>query len=255
MTQIMFETFNVPALFIANNTVLSLFASGLTTGIVIESGNNVSYVVPIYEGHPLPHAIGHIGLGGQDVTDTLLMMLNEKRRCSFNTLEDRDLVNEMKENFAYVAQDYEKENSNVTSFRQEYCLPNGQVIDISNLQFHCTEIFFQPLLNQRQSSSIQEITKYSIEKCDSELHSELYRNVLLSGGNTMFPGFPERLKKEIIALVPTDTKVKVIAPPNRKYSSWIGGSILAALPSFQQLYINKEEYDEFGPSIVHMKCF
>ena len=71
----------------------------------------------------------------------------------------------------------------------------------------------------------------------------------------MFPGFADRMQKEIGTLAPDSTKVKVIAPPKRKYSTWIGGSILASLPTFQSMWISKEEYDESGPSIVHTKCF
>ena len=71
----------------------------------------------------------------------------------------------------------------------------------------------------------------------------------------MYPGLSDRMQKEITALAPSSTKVKIIAPPERKYSVWIGGSILASLSTFQQMWISKQEYDESGPSIVHRKCF
>jgi len=71
----------------------------------------------------------------------------------------------------------------------------------------------------------------------------------------MYEGIAERLNKEMVALVPSTMKVKVVAPPERKYSVWIGGSILASLSTFQQMWISKQEYDESGPGIVHRKCF
>ena len=87
------------------------------------------------------------------------------------------------------------------------------------------------------------------------LSKDLYDNIVLSGGTTMYPGLPERLEKEITALAPPTMKVKIVAPEERKYAVWVGGSILSSLTTFPQMVITKEEYDEAGPSIVHRKCF
>uniref|UniRef100_A0AAQ4PJG6 Actin alpha 1, skeletal muscle n=1 Tax=Gasterosteus aculeatus aculeatus TaxID=481459 RepID=A0AAQ4PJG6_GASAC len=91
--------------------------------------------------------------------------------------------------------------------------------------------------------------------CDIDIRKDLYANNVLSGGTTMYPGIADRMQKEITALAPSTMKIKIIAPPERKYSVWIGGSILASLSTFQQMWISKQEYDEAGPSIVHRKCF
>jgi len=95
----------------------------------------------------------------------------------------------------------------------------------------------------------------TIMKCDVDIRKDLYANIVLSGGSTMYEGIADRLNKEMVALVPNTMKVKVVAPPERKYSVWIGGSILASLSTFQQMWISKQEYDESGPGIVHRKCF
>ena len=95
----------------------------------------------------------------------------------------------------------------------------------------------------------------SIMTCDVDIRKDLYANVVLSGGTTMYAGIADRMSKEITALAPASMKVKIIAPPERKYSVWIGGSILSSLSTFQQMWISKQEYDESGPSIVHRKCF
>jgi len=92
-------------------------------------------------------------------------------------------------------------------------------------------------------------------KCDVDVRKDLYANIVMSGGTTMFGGIAERLNKEVVALAPSSMKIKVIAPPERKYSVWIGGSILSSLSTFQTMWITKAEYDESGPSIVHRKCF
>ncbi|XP_024909199.1 actin, cytoplasmic 2-like [Cynoglossus semilaevis] len=106
-----------------------------------------------------------------------------------------------------------------------------------------------------ESAGVHETTFNSIMKCDVDIRKDLYANTVLSGGTTMFPGIADRMQKEVTALAPPTMKIKIIAPPERKYSVWIGGSILASLSTFQQMWISKQEYDESGPSIVHRKCF
>jgi len=92
-------------------------------------------------------------------------------------------------------------------------------------------------------------------KCDIDLRKDLYANIVLSGGSTMYLGIADRMQKEIKSLAPSIMKIKIIAPPERNYSVWIGGSILSSLATFQQMWISKREYDESGPSIVHRKCY
>jgi actin-related protein len=106
-----------------------------------------------------------------------------------------------------------------------------------------------------ETAGIHENTFNSIMRCDIDIRKDLYANVVLSGGTTMYQGIADRMDKEITALAPNTMKVKIVAPMERKYSVWIGGSILASLSTFQQMWITKEEYNDSGPSIVHRKCF
>ena len=264
MTQIMFDTFYSKALYIANTAVLSLHASGRTTGIVLESGHGVTHAVPIYEGYAMndAHATIRLDLAGQDLHDYLEKLINE-RGHSFKSNPLRmksgiNLIHDIKEKECFVALDYEQELKTAaqsSSLEKSFELPDGNVVTIGKERFHVPETLFQPSILGKESLGIHENTYKAISNCDPDIRTLLYSNIVMSGGNTMFPGILARMQREMTKIAPPMMETEVIAPSERNYLAWTGGSILASLSTFQKMCISKEEYDEYGPSIVHRKCF
>jgi len=257
MCQVFFGTFNVPSFYVSVQAVLSLYASGRTTGIVLDSGDGVTHTVPIYEGYALPHAIMRIDLAGRDLTEYMMKLLLEQGN-SFSSSAEREIVRDIKEKTCYVALDFDaelKSSSENANKEVQFTLPDGNIVTVANQRFRCPEALFQPSKLGKEYPGIHELTFQSIMKCDVDVRKELYNNIVMSGGTTMFDGIADRVNKEIVALAPSTMKIKVVAPAERKFSVWIGGSILSSLSTFQTMWITKAEFDESGPSIVHRKCF
>lgn len=256
MMEIMFEKFKVPASYVAVQGVLSLYASGRTTGIVLDIGDGVTHTIPVYDGYSIPNAINRYDLAGRDVTDYLRKLLDE-RGHRFVTSSEREIVRDIKEKLCYLALDPDDEVKlyRTKNMTRSFTLPDGNVIKIGDEMFRAPEVLFDPDLIGKEIKGIDQAVFDSIQKADMDVRKDLFANIVLSGGTTMIKNLDKRLEKELNILKPSRMgKVKIIALPERKYSVWIGGSILSSLPTFENTWIYKKEYDECGVQIIHRKC-
>lgn len=254
MAEIMFESLHAPFLYIGIQAVLALYASGRTTGLVIDSGEGITHTVPIYEGYAIPHAIQKIKIAGKDLTLYLQELL--KKNEKFNGLTELETVQFLKEKLCSAADDYDTEVKEINEKKseKEIKLPDGNTVSLGAERLHVPEVMFQPTIAGLDQEGIHKYADVSIKKCDQDIRKELYKNIILAGGSTMFAKMGSRVEKEIKALAPSGTPVAHQAPPERKNSAWIGGSIVASLSSFMPMFVTKAEYKE-GKDIIHSKCF
>ncbi|KAH3787343.1 alpha-centractin [Dreissena polymorpha] len=251
--EIFFETFNVPALFMSVQAVLSLYATGRTTGVVLDVGDGVTHAVPIYEGFAMPHSVMRVDVAGRDVTRYLRLLLR-KEGYDLHTSAELEIVRTIKEKACYLSINPTREESAEVE-KSSYTLPDGSSIEIGPARYRAPELLFRPDLIGDECEGIHEVLTYAIQKSDTDLRRTLFSSIVLSGGSTLFKGFGDRLLNEVKKLAPKDIKIRISAPQERLYSTWIGGSILASLSTFKTMWVSKREYNEEGVKAIHRKTF
>uniref|UniRef100_UPI00398E7E1C actin-like protein 7B n=1 Tax=Pristiophorus japonicus TaxID=55135 RepID=UPI00398E7E1C len=253
MAELLFETFSIPAIHITRQSLLSIYAYGCTCGLVVESGHGSSCVVPIHEGYIMPHITATVDYGGSDLTKYLMRLINQNgHKLSAN---EYHIVEHIKQEYCYTAIDFDAEmRGEAKECALHYELPDGKIIAIGKEKIKCPEALFNPALMGSREAGLHTVALNIMNKCDNSLLEEMYKNIVLCGGSTMFSGFRVRFQKELRKLT-QDMNPQVQAIPERRYSVWYGGSILSCLKSFQQLWVSKKDYDERGPLAVYRKCF
>jgi len=260
MTQLMFETFQVQGLYVAIQAVLSLYSNGRTTGMVCDSGDGVTHTVPVYEGFSIPHAVKKNFIAGRDITAHMVNLLQADGISETGGKSAwMQIVRKIKEDLCFVSLDPAADKAKAkesSELQKMYELPDGQTVSVNAPRFMAPEaLFFPDLIKEGDEAlGMHKMCFESIQDCDIDIRKDLYSNVILSGGTTLYPGLPDRLEKELDAMCPQQNMVKIIAAQDRYYSVWTGGSTLSSLSTFESQWITKEEYEENGAEIVHRKC-
>jgi len=291
--EIMFETFNVSGLYIAVQAVLALAASwnskkalelklgGTMSGTVIDSGDGVTHVIPVSDGYVIGSSIKHIPLAGRDITQFIQTFVREREK-NIPPEESLLVAQRIKEKYCYVCPDVAKEFAKYDQDPKKYLKSYGQhnkrtgkdwKVDIAYEQFLGPELFFNPeIFSPDFTDPLPDVVDKVIQSCPIDSRRSLYRNIVLSGGSTMFSHFGRRLNRDIKAKVdqrldrsmqlskdkvrPKEIEVNVITHPTQRYAVWFGGSMLATMPEFFKVCHTKAEYDEIGPSIArHSRIF
>jgi len=257
MLTAMFETFEVKNMYVAIQAVMSLYANGRSTGLVVDSGDGVTHTVPVFEGFSIPHAIEKMEIAGRVITDYAQKLLLESGH-SFTSTAELEIVKDIKEKLCFVAQDYDAEHAAAqgsSELDQAYTLPDRSQITVKGtVRMQVPELVFKPDLNGKSCDSIQALAWKSVSNSDVDVRRDLLKNVILSGGTTMYEGIADRLKSELTTLAPPGSEIRIVATPDRKYAVWKGASTLASLSTFAASWISKDEYEEHGAAIVHRKC-
>jgi len=268
MIEVMFEKYGFKSCYISIQAVLTLYAQGLLTGVVVDSGDGVTHIVPVYEGFSLPHLTRRLDVAGRDVTRYLikLMLL---RGYAFNRTADFETVRQIKEKLCYVGYDLELEKrlaTDTTVLVESYTLPDGRVIRVGGERFEAPEVLFEPHLVDIEGGGMADQLFDAINKADVDTRPEFYQHVVLSGGSTMYPGLPSRLEKEIRKLYldkvckgnkqqAAKFKCRIEDPPRRKHMVFLGGAVLAEIMKDKDhFWMNLEEYREQGENVLK-KCF
>lgn len=243
MSQIMFETFNFPSLYFYNQSILSLYANNLETGIVVDLGYGKSSIVGFYEGDQM-HSKSLLHIQGKDFNDLLIKLIAyHQGKADFET----DYSNDIKEKLCFVSTDLEKDIhlSKEKKLDKSYKLPDGSEIIIGRERFETSEVLFQPSLIGLEDQGIHQQVFNIITRCKEQIQPKLYQNIVLCGGSSLFEGLDIRLKQEL-EILSKDYTVDIKSPSNRIFSPWIGGSMLSSLSSFKRQWISQLEYSELG---------
>jgi actin len=262
IAEIMFEKFSIFNIHIEPQQVMSLYSTTKTSGLIIESGEGTTEIVPIYEGYIIPQGIRSSPIAGDYMTKNFYENIREKLK-KHNVGNTFDISRKIKEKFAEVSLDENLINSfdNLRLYdsrdpnsENSFTLPDGNNLEIGNEKFIVPEAIFNPEINSLDTPSLQSLIQDSISNVDLHLRKDFISNIVLGGGNTMIKNFPERLKKELQILLPNNKEhVKINAQKERLYSSWIGASVVCSISNFQQMWISKNDYEEIGPSVINKK--
>jgi actin-related protein 2 len=262
--EIMFEKYGFDAVHQAIQAMLTLYAQGLLTGVVVDTGDGVTHVVPVYEGFVPQHLISRLDVAGRHITKYMIKLLL-LRGYAFNRTADFETIRRVKEDLCYVAHDIEQERKlalETTVLVEKYRLPDGRVIKVGRERFEAPEALFTPSLIDVEGDGMADMVYNMIQKADMDCRADFYKHIVLSGGSSMYPGLPTRLEKDIRAkylqgVLKGDKsrlnrlKLRIEDPPRRRNMVFLGASVLGdIMRDRDDFWITKSEWEESGPAIL-----
>lgn len=260
MCEVMFEEYGFSGVYVAIQAVLTLYAQGLQTGVVVDSGDGVTHIVPVYDGYALPHLSRRLDVAGRDVTRYLIKLLL-MRGYAFERTADFETVRNIKEKLCYISYDLDMDKrlaEETTTLVESYTLPDGRVIKVGSERYEAPECMFQPHLVDVEQPGMAELLFSTIQQAAVDTRSELYKHIVLSGGSSMYPGLPSRLEKEVKQLYLTrvlsgnaerlkNFKIRIEDPPRRKHMVFLGGAVLAdIMKGREEFWVTKADVEEQG---------
>jgi len=267
MCENMFETYGFGACKVSIQAMLVLYAQGLLTGVVVDSGDGVTHIVPVWEGICPPNLIKRLNVAGRHITRYMIKLM-QLRGYAFNRSADFETVRQIKESLCYVGYDMEVEQKlalETTVLIKKYTLPDGRVIKIGRERYEAPEVLFQPSLIECENVGVHRMLFNMIQEADMDLRASFYKHIVLSGGSTMYPGLPSRLEKEMKQMYLEDIlqgdekrlskfKLRIEDPPRRKHMVFLGGSVLADIMKDRpEFWISRQEWNEQGERILSQK--
>ena len=252
LAKLVFDYCGFKALYIGNQGVLPLISKGCFTGFSLESGERITHLVPVYDGFALKYSAGKFSLSGSDLSEYMRMLL-KGQDYRFYSSSEINLAEAIKEKECYVSENFEKEKNNVES--SEFILPDGNSLNIKEEKIYCPEALFNPKTMGKEEEGIVESCYNTIQKCDNDLKSEMFGNIVISGGNTNFKGFNNRFLLEMEKIVKDKFKIKIHDVKDKIRAVWEGANIFSMKPFMKSMWITKNEFEEYGKAILHRKCF
>ncbi|XP_031568355.1 actin-like [Actinia tenebrosa] len=242
MAEIMFEKFQTQFFYVPVSAQLVMYSVGRVSGIVLDSGEGVTYISPIFEGFSIPEGNTRLNMGGRDLNEYLMRHLDN--------VTDGEVARDIKEKLCYVSSD----GTTGTQGSAVYKLPDGREVTLDKERYKVPEALFHPTVLGLNTQGVHKLIQYSISKCENDTRKTMFGNIVVAGGTTMLPGFPERLNKEMSSLVPSASiHSHVVAQKDRAMAVWTGASVLTNLPTFTNMCVSKKEYEEEGAAAIRRK--
>ncbi|ELP87289.1 actin-2, putative [Entamoeba invadens IP1] len=238
--------------YLGASPLMAMYGENMSTGLVIDSGDGITECVPIVDGKIIRNAVTSSSFGGSDITTHLMKLYDTVEDTTLDFFEKKNSVQRMKEEMCYITLDINKERTKNEGKEHVYRLPDGKYLNVGEEVFQAPEALFQPRLIGSSSDSIPLLALKAINQVKESDRKEMYTNILLVGGNTLFQGFKERLQFELERLAPNET-IKITSAHHGINSAWLGLKVISSIETFSNLTITRDDYQENGDDAMKAK--